>query len=517
MREIDALQDLIKLEELNISGTYVSDLSAIANLTSISYLNVSGTPVSDLSPIEKFTDLENLFLAGSRVTTLTPIKGLHRIKIINFDGTQVKEISPLSLFTGLTRIDMDDTKVSDLSPLATLTNLARASVIRPRAGGIWCENCPLDDSYLKTLSLRENPERTIQIIQHLRREQGLPDFDFSEQPLEFPPDIPGQGPGPHFTMAIDGAIIFAPPGSIDDTGNNVDRIRSLKPLLETACEALQNSLSENEHPSLLKLVCLYGETISSDVEDIDFAKLYGLGLRLQSAAAAAERQIADRLLPSLEDATKEALDSLTSLHGPFILSTKAGLELIELAERYQRRPEADRAMRAATLELGNELERFPDLIDPEAAAFVKEAAEEIDVGNHPERSTTYSVSTTRNVSIVLIAGATCGALPIVGGAVGGVSGIILGGIAALIGIEGLKKSKPFNTVASAITESVNKAGEGELATLLGQKATMFGPHLQFVLSHEELLRRLAGDRIQFRWLHSYLDWLKNQQPQPGSS
>jgi hypothetical protein len=55
----------------------------------------------------------------------------------------------------------------------------------------------------------------------------------------------------------------------------------------------------------------------------------------------------------------------------------------------------------------------------DAATFIREAAEEIDQGVQPERGTTYGLGTAKNVSIVLIAGASCGALPIVGGILGG--------------------------------------------------------------------------------------------------
>ena len=82
-------------------------------------------------------------------------------------------------------------------------------------------------------------------------------------------------------------------------------------------------------------------------------------------------------------------------------------------------------------------------------------------------------------------------------------------------LEGLKKTKSFESVSRSITENIDKAADADLKRLLGQKVSTFAPHLRFVLAHEKLLRRLAGDRIQFRWLHAYLDWLNaKRDPSP---
>jgi hypothetical protein len=503
LRPLASLQSLLALD---VAHTKVSDISSLRDIHSLLSLALSGTDVSDLSSLAELTKLSTLSAFQTKISNLNPISKLKSIRRLNLDRTRVTDLTPIMDFT-LDRLDIDGCPVSDLSPLSNQVSMYRAAERHP-LNGLWCTKCPLGDPYLLELSKKQNPERTLEIISYLRDQQGLPQIVVEHDASESPPDIPGQGPGPHFTIGYDGQIRFAPPQAIDQVGNNIDRLASLQPLLIDAAATLLDGLSRNEHPHLAKLIAEYAEAVQENIDTIDFSRLFGLGLRLQNAAAAAERQISERLLPPLEDNVREALESLTNLHGPFILSTKEGLELIEIAERYKRRPEAEREIREAALQLGQELLREPEIIEPDAAAFIKEMAEEIDNGPQPERGTTYSLGITRNVSIVLIAGATCGSLPVVGGLVAGAPGAIIGGIAALIGLEGLKKTKSFEGVRGTITESVDKVADTDLMKVLGQKVSTFAPHLQFVLKHEALLRRLAGDRIQFRWLHSYLDWLK---------
>jgi hypothetical protein len=87
-------------------------------------------------------------------------------------------------------------------------------------------------------------------------------------------------------------------------------------------------------------------------------------------------------------------------------------------------------------------------------------------------------------------------------------GTILGTLVALIGMEGLKKSKAFSTVSGAVTKAVDQVTEADIQALVASKAEGLAPYLKFVLKSEPVLRRLAGERYQFRWLHASLEWIK---------
>jgi hypothetical protein len=85
---------------------------------------------------------------------------------------------------------------------------------------------------------------------------------------------------------------------------------------------------------------------------------------------------------------------------------------------------------------------------------------------------------------------------------------------ALIGFEGLKKSKPFSKVSGAVTNQLDQFAETDLREQLARKAHQLGPYIKFVRENDVLLRKLAGHRRAFQWLHASLDWLASK---PASS
>jgi hypothetical protein len=62
------------------------------------------------------------------------------------------------------------------------------------------------------------------------------------------PDLPPQGPGPHFELTKAGVIDFVPPESLDREGNNVARLRQLHPTLRELARRLTESLGTGNAP-----------------------------------------------------------------------------------------------------------------------------------------------------------------------------------------------------------------------------------------------------------------------------
>ena len=225
-----------------------------------------------------------------------------------------------------------------------------------------------------------------------------------------------------------------------------------------AGELLAN-LGQNEQPELFAAAKSYFDNVNRDLSQIDFERLWGEGVYLEEAEAAAARRINDAMREPLNDAALAALKALLQIHGPFILATKAGLENLAFANAYEMRPDEAKEQRAAAIELAQEFKANPDVVAPETAADFAHFAEQPELTEHPERSGAFTIGMVQNIAIVITAGATIG---VIIAEIGLETGNVVSGVAALPLIEGLKKSKPFLEATGLVTDGLNKLHEQKL-------------------------------------------------------
>jgi hypothetical protein len=299
-----------------------------------------------------------------------------------------------------------------------------------------------------------------------------------------PESIPAQGAGPHFALSADLKITLAPPVEIDAEGNNLDRIRQQLPLVREAAEDLAGRLNPNAFSELARNLSAYRAAIEGEPETIAWGIVFARGVRLDNAAHAARRQIGDRLQPPLEDAAQEALESMLILHGPMILATAEGRELMDVAGQMSLTRGQQAALRSDSLTVAIALRDDKDVIEPPAAEVVIEAVEAMGEGPHPERGSAAGGATIRNVMILAVG---IGAVAAIAGV-----GFVQAGV-AVIAVEGLKKSKRF----SALTDALGARIDGVLRT---------GPAFQnFVIKNEQPLRQMASNSPGMRWMLPYID------------
>ena len=322
--------------------------------------------------------------------------------------------------------------------------------------------------------------------------------------LPFPPatdPIPTQGAGPHLSISATGRITQAPPTEIDAKGNYVPRIQQLLPLVRLAADDLAAWLNpkDNAFSELARDLQRYREAIAGAGLDLPWGLIWGLGVRLEEAAAAAERAIIDRTAPSLEDAALAALQSLRTLHAPLIMATAEGRELQEQADRLRMTRTEQEALHKDAVTLSIELQRSEDIIEPKAAAIVVEASDTIGKGRHPERGTVFGIATIRHLSIVLI-GAAVIVTPsqIVGGVVG--AGITMGAW------EAIKKSPIYAAATAALGDEFNRLIKSGGAAAR-ERLTRLAPFRSFVQANELHLRRIATDTPQLNWTLRYIDYI----------
>ena len=312
------------------------------------------------------------------------------------------------------------------------------------------------------------------------------------------PDLPVQGPGPHFEFNKDGVIDFASPAALDREGNNIGRLRKLHPTLRDLARQLSEALASGNAPHvvLARRVDEYRKQIDQPIEMIDFSLLYVEGVRLANAEDAAREEIAKREVPPLAETERETIQTLLELHGTFILSTAAGAELIAAEERYQRRPRAEREYRAAAVDFAQSLQNHPAIITPDAAEFVLGAAQQISEGANPERSGVVGTSAVQNVAIVLAAGAVIGALPVLGNAIAGGEGLVFAYLTGLLASQSLTKSQTFASVIAPLIVKIDQASRIDFSKITN-----------FLISIQSKARVLVKKSKNFHWLLKAIDWV----------
>ena len=311
--------------------------------------------------------------------------------------------------------------------------------------------------------------------------------------------LPAQGAGPHFSMSVLGRIRNAAPTEINQQGNNGKLIADLLPLSRESVQELIGKLNQkhNSFVDLARVATLYRDAIALPVAEISWGYVWGLGLKLDTRAAAAERQIADRLEPEMEDSTLAALQEVRTLHAPLILATGEGRKLQNEAEDFISSAEEKKKLRDASLAMAEGMTE--DVAEREAKATVIEAASSIGEGRRPEHSTMFGMVTVKHVCIVVVAAAMAA-----------VPSIILGPLGTPLTMgawEALKNSPRIAQAFKAVGGDIERVWQGG-GVAAQQAVNRLAPFKEFVRKNDPHLRQISGSSGQLRWLTAYLDYLK---------
>ena len=153
---------------------------------------------------------------------------------------------------------------------------------------IWYRDPAAVNAHIRELIAQHSPETPVSEEKKEEPEEAQPSIEA----------VPSQGPGPRYRANEEGRIDRAPVGDIDERGNDIKTINQLRPLVLRCAAELQTRLSLNQFPELVASVQSYrGALEPGGDRPIEWGEVWGLGVLLQNAAASAEREIRDRILP----------------------------------------------------------------------------------------------------------------------------------------------------------------------------------------------------------------------------
>ena len=155
---IDFVSGMPDLEELQVVGNQVSDLSPLAACPKLTVLWISQNKVHDLTPLKGCAKLEDLVADGNGLSSVSGVSGhenLRRIsladnKLTSADGledlvgleelslarNQLTDISALSGNTSLRRVDLSSNQLSDVMALASCGGMEHLSLASNQIGSL---------------------------------------------------------------------------------------------------------------------------------------------------------------------------------------------------------------------------------------------------------------------------------------------------------------------------------------------------------------------------------------------
>lgn len=322
--------------------------------------------------------------------------------------------------------------------------------------------------------------------------------------------IPKQGISVHFAVEA-GQIKTIPTQYFGEDENDYLRIDSLRPSLLRFSDAAQHALGRSDaYRNILEVIKRYHSECEKPITEINYAILYGYGIELQYAYDSLLADIVNGETPELSADQRAPMESLLQLHGPFILASKDGRELVTDAERYARSPQEEKEFQVAINELGNEIACNPDVVAADTARVLNELKAVPDGAKQYERWYRLNRGAFRNF-VIVAAGASVAATLAAAASTGSPLLIIAGAVASWISFEGIKKSKSYGTLTQEIGRILDDASNSDLCKA-GQAASLSLLKIrEFVIKNKELLKRIGGSSREMEWIDQALQDIEEKE------
>ncbi|HPR31724.1 MAG TPA: sugar-binding protein, partial [Prolixibacteraceae bacterium] len=121
--DISGLAGLNRLYALHIRNNSFPDISVLSGLTNLVFIDLVGNNILDLSPLASLTKLESLWLHDNQINDLSPLSALNNLQTIHLASNQISDLSPLTGLINLRSISLASNQIENISPLSSLTFL----------------------------------------------------------------------------------------------------------------------------------------------------------------------------------------------------------------------------------------------------------------------------------------------------------------------------------------------------------------------------------------------------------
>ncbi len=122
IKDIEVIEDLVRLEELYLNNNDITDLEPLANMLNLVKLELSYNDISDLKYLEDLKNLTVLNLSFNNIVDISSLKNLSSLKELHLEGNKVKNIEVLKKLD-LNYLSINKEQVLDITFLEHIKDL----------------------------------------------------------------------------------------------------------------------------------------------------------------------------------------------------------------------------------------------------------------------------------------------------------------------------------------------------------------------------------------------------------
>lgn len=121
------MSKLFKLENLDVSGSYISDdaMKYIALLPSLKNLNLHKCGRSDISALSSAVNLVTLDLSQNSIQDITALENCEKLEVLNLESNAVTLLDSLAKMSALTELNIAKNNLASLDPLESSVSLVK--------------------------------------------------------------------------------------------------------------------------------------------------------------------------------------------------------------------------------------------------------------------------------------------------------------------------------------------------------------------------------------------------------
>ncbi|WP_417676465.1 helix-turn-helix transcriptional regulator [Roseibium sp.] len=334
--------------------------------------------------------------------------------------------------------------------------------------------------------------------------------------------IPEQNPLIRFEVSPGNKLKLVPSLDSENDYGIIEALRSELLASNGPIETLKERYATNPNlpqSSLFKpLTEGYDKELSKDPKDINYAVLYARGARFYAARRTAAQQVTSNEWPELGADEADAIDAICDLHGPLIMASSVGRQMVSDAYEYETTPDVYRKEQEIVEELGQVITTETEIFEAETVDDIQALTPPIENDPQPARTRRAGILVAGSVLTVVVGGAAW---------LAGGSTALYFAVPAAAGYWGqkyvwevLKKTNAFKDSSDADAKSAD--------AWIKQAEEQIGPHQQQLMERmsqlierqRPLFEKIASMRPEFGWAKKFLGSSENEitaLPETGES